>query len=132
MQNSKWTLWNGILWMPKNEGSMLRYFSSTTQQRYKSLKRLRKAGKEQAKNKYKKRWLQKSSLKEFRKMREEWSNQWSKCSITSSIRFIFPIFSPTTCPKVPKKCGINLELSDVVYRQWRRKNERWSTVCALQ
>ena len=37
----------------------------------KSLKSLRKAGKKQMKNKEKERRLQKSSLKEFRKMRKE-------------------------------------------------------------
>ena len=44
IENSKWTLWNGILWMPKNKGSMFCYFDSTSQQCNKSLKSLRKSG----------------------------------------------------------------------------------------
>ena len=57
--------------MPKNEGRMFRYFNSTCQQWSDSLKSLRKAEKKQMKNKEKEMRLQKSSLKEFKKMRKE-------------------------------------------------------------
>ena len=50
---------------------MFHYLSSTCQQWNKSLKSLWKARKKQTKNKEKERSLQKSSLKEFRKMRKE-------------------------------------------------------------
>ena len=150
MQNSKWTLWNGIFWMPKNKGIRFHYFDSTSKQWNKSLKTLRKVRKKQTKNK-EKGW----------RLHKWWKSQKDEKRTTiDDPFFFFFIFQPqvpyvlffrSLAPRIVQRCqwncGINLKPSDnenylvvksygsttyTVNGDFLVENENWSKLCAFR
>ena len=144
MQNSKWTLRNGILWMPKNKGSMFRYFVSTSQQWNKSLKSLRKAWKSKQKNKEKKETPE-IFIERVKKDEKRITINDTNFQPQVSYFLFFWSLVPQIVQRCQRKCGINLKAPDnedylvvkshgstTFTRNGEEKREVVCSICAFQ
>ena len=77
-----------------------------------SFKRLRKVGKKQMKNKEKERRLQKSLLKDFRRMRKEQESMTQMLDHKFHAFYFFQFLVPKPVQSYQGNCGINLKASD--------------------